>query len=198
MNTKKIKVKAEELNRKLRNSWIWKPLSGWFKKCNGEITDEMIELYVYVLDEDGPDEFSALGQKYQNLIDITDLHLSEYKSVNYTVEALLKKMLYMIDYNALENYRAEQHNGLKSLLKPVQLVDKSFYIKILRFKLIYTGFIFGQLKHFAHKTVHFVCFLNYNVTIFTACCSLGFNAEFKALCISLNNCNWCFKLMRSI
>ena len=88
----------------------------------------MIELYVYVLDEDGPDEFSALGQKYQNLIDITDLHLSEYKSVNYTVEALLKKMLYIIDYNVLKKYRAEkQHHGLKSLLKSVQLVDESFY-----------------------------------------------------------------------
>ena len=77
--------KAKEIKELINKCYLGKELENAFTEAfegsGQKITDEMYEMYVYVLDAEGTEKLEALANQYLILKEVSDNNFSKFKEV---------------------------------------------------------------------------------------------------------------------
>lgn len=127
--TEKAKEIKELINKCYLGKELEKAFTEAFEGSGQKITDEMYEMYVYVLDAEGMEKLEALANQYLILKEVSDNNFSKFKEVFDNVEPFFKKILYLIDPVKLEEFVSDPRNGLTVLCKRdyIGLIESAYY-----------------------------------------------------------------------
>jgi hypothetical protein len=115
-----------KMNQNLMNSFIGKKIEEAFNAQGNGLTEEIIDLYVYIIDAQGPDELSAIGNQYRIVEEVLNNNLSNYKDIYDNVEAFLRKILYVSNIDEYNKLDEKKPNGLKDMYKCMGLIDEDY------------------------------------------------------------------------
>lgn len=125
--------KAKEIKQLINSCYLGKELEKAFDEAfdgpGKQITDEMYEMYVYVLEAEGPEKLEALSNQLLILKEVSIHNYSKFKEVFDNVEPFCKKILYIVDPVKLEEFVSGSCNGLTALCKRdyIGLIESAYY-----------------------------------------------------------------------
>ena len=125
--------KAKKIKELINSCYLGQELEKAFEEAfvgsGQKITDEIYEMYVYVLDAECPEKLEGLSNQYLILREIPSHNYSGYKELFDNVEPFLKKILYIVDPIKLEEFVSVPTNGLTALCKRdyIGLIESAYY-----------------------------------------------------------------------
>lgn len=132
-----MKERVMTLKELLKTSFLWKKLEEAFGQQNKGITDQILELYVFVIDAQAPDNLAAIKKQYFLMTEIAQRNLRDYKEVYDNVEAFLRKLWYVVNPNDASGYmgytgviteeNGEERKGLISFCKKINLIQEDYF-----------------------------------------------------------------------
>lgn len=121
--------RTSRLCENLRNCFIWNKLVDAFNEQGKGIVENDIDLYVYVIDAQGPEGLAGISKQYAILEEIAHNNFSNYEEIYDNLEAFLKKLLFLFDTKKYEEYIKTENRGIASLLKFLGIIDDDYFDK---------------------------------------------------------------------
>lgn len=118
-----MNYRANRLKETIKNSSMWKKIEEKLKSIGYSLSDNIIELFVYVIDVDGPEKLSAIQKEYQILLDFADLNFKDYKEIYDNLEGFLKKVLFITSITEYDSYMRNKNGSLSQLCNKMGLKD---------------------------------------------------------------------------
>lgn len=126
--------RGKELQEILEPSFIGKNICNEFIKENHKLMDEDIDLYLYVVEAHSVEKLEAVYKQPIYLKEVTNYNYQNYKEIVDNVEAVLKKILYLVDSDGIEKYKkfAGDKAGLVNLCRYMGLIDEEYFEHIYK------------------------------------------------------------------
>ena len=121
--------RTRKLYDDLKNCYVWEKLEEAYKDQGQVLTEDNVDLYVHVIDTQGPADLAGISKQYSILEEIVHNNFSNYSEIHDNLEAFLKKLLFIIDSGKYEEYKRTENRGIAKILKWLGIIDDDYFDK---------------------------------------------------------------------
>lgn len=139
---------------KCKETILWDKISSEIKKIGYELSSNIFELFIFVIDSDGPDNLSAIKQEYSILIDLAKNDYSRYREIYDNLEGFLRKVLYLVDNRLYNESRRDCNKGLYKLCELMNLKNSDRFSNLPSERQAKISTIIGNAMHIRNDNSH--------------------------------------------
>ena len=119
--------RSKRLYESIKNNFIWDNIISEFNKQGKGLNETIFELFIYVIDAQGPIELEGVNKIYNVIEEVANFNFSEYTLLFEKLEAFLQKLIYVADKDRYSAFVKSDQRGLAGLLKFLDVLDDEYF-----------------------------------------------------------------------